>query len=164
MTPGRCSPLFALLLLASFAVAQDPAKKTETKKEEAPVKGVKVLRAIVMKVEGVAQARLKPKTKWVKLKMNDVLEPGAVVRTGRKSSVALRVGKNATVLIERQSRIAIPTMLQDGDTLKTRLKMQFGKADVKVDRVGLRNDFGVATRNGSLPCCSTVPAHERECG
>ncbi len=172
----RPSSLGVLLLLASLATAQDKGKTDKTtgtdgddtasssspgtspgatpessSKAEALPKGtVKVLKAIVMKIQGIAQARLKPKTKWVKLKVNDVLEPGAVIRTGRKSFVALRIGKNATVLIERQSRIAIPTILQDGDTLKTRLKMQFGKADVKVDRVGLRNDFGVATPTATM--------------
>lgn len=144
--------LLTLSFAGSLAIAQEaPKKKTDAKaKKEAPIKGVKVLKAIVMKVEGIAQARAKPKAKWQKLKVNDVLEPGAVIRTGRKSSVALRVGKNATVLIERQSRVAIPEIVQDGDALKTRLKMAFGKADVKVDRVGLRNDFAVATPTATM--------------
>jgi len=154
--------LLALLLLAALAPAQDAEKKKATEgtdgdasgkeqpNKEKPIEGVRILEAIVMKVEGAAQARPEPKAKWKKLERNDVLKPGAVVRTGRKSSVALRVGKNATVLIERHSRVAIPEILQDGDTLKTRLKMQFGKADVKVDRVGLRNDFGVATPTATM--------------
>ena len=68
------------------------------------------------KVEGVAQVRPKPGEKWQKVNKDDQLEPGATVRTGRKSFVALRVGINATILIERQSRVTIPEIVQKGGT------------------------------------------------
>jgi hypothetical protein len=133
------------------------AKEQPAKKVEPLPKGeVKVLKAIVIEVEGAAQARDKPDAKWKKLKVNDVLAPGALIRTGRKSHVALRVGMNATVLVERQTRVAIPEIVQDGDTLRTRVSMEFGKADVKVDRIGLRNDFGVATPTATLAVRGTV--------
>ena len=143
----------ALLLLVSAGFPQD-AKPTEKKKE--PVT-VKVLKAIVIDVSGKAQARVKPgDKKWSKLKVNDVLEAGALVRTGRKSSVTLRIGKNATLLIERQSRVAIPEIAQAGQVLRTRVSIKFGKADVKVDRIGLVNDFEVSTPTATLAVRGTV--------
>lgn len=117
---------------------------------------IEVLKAIVMEVKGVAQARTGDDGGWKKLAVNDVLTAGVVIRTGRKSYVALRVGKNASVLVERQSRVALPEMVQDGDVLRTRMTMKFGKTDVKVDRVGLRNDFGVTTPTATLAVRGTV--------
>jgi len=155
-------------LLCSAAFAQDadqPAKKTGDAPEKPEKKGeveplpegqVKVFEAIVMEVKGTAQARATRKEKWKPLKVNDVLKPGAVIRTGRKSYVALRVGTNASLLIERQSRIALPEIIQEGDVLRTRVSMSFGKADVRVDRVGLKNDFEVATPTATLAVRGTV--------
>jgi hypothetical protein len=70
--------------------------------------------------------------------------------------VALRVGPNATMLIEHQTRIAIPEIAQDGDKLKTRVSMAFGQADVRVDRIGLTNDFEVATPTATLAVRGTT--------
>jgi hypothetical protein len=122
---------------------------------------VRVLKAIVIGVKGVAQARRKPtgkdkKPRWFQLKINDVLEPGVLVRTGRKSQVTLRIGANATMLIERQSRVSIPEIVQKGKVLRTRVSMGFGKADVKVDRIGLDNDFEVATPTATLAVRGTA--------
>ncbi len=133
------------------------APKGSAKKVAALPKGkVKVLEAIVMEVKGAAQARNKPKEKWRKLKINDVLKPGAVIRTGRKSFVALRIGVNASVVIDRQTRVALPEMVQDGGTLRTRVKMAYGKSDMRVDQVGLRNDFSVATPTATLAVRGTA--------
>lgn len=145
--------LASLALIAATAAGQD---KTAKKAEALPEGQTKVFQAVVIQVEGVAQARPDPDAKWKKLAINDVLEPGAVVRTGRKSEVTLRVGKNATILIERQSRIAIPEIVQNGDVLKTRVSMNFGKADVKVNRIGLVNDFEVSTPTATLAVRGTV--------
>jgi len=157
--------VLAIVTLALLAAAQDPkapppkteAAKTETKKPAPlPPGQIKVLKAVVMEVKGTAQSRPSPKDKWSKLKVNDTLGAGAVIRTGRKSHVALRVGMNATVLVERQTRIKLPEIVQDGQVLRTRLKMSFGKADVRVDRIGLRNDFEVATPTATLAVRGTV--------
>jgi len=109
-----------------------------------------------MKVVGVAQARADRKSKWRKLKLNDVLKPGVLVRTGRKSLVALRVGPNATLVIDRQTRVAIPQIVQDGDTLKTRVGVEFGRIDVKAARIGLAIDFAVSTPSSTLAVRGTT--------
>ena len=168
-------PLFLLLTFAASVFAQDPAPKEEkpdaNKKPDATLKPLKpgevrILKAIVLEVKGIAQARRPvkatkegekaPRPKWEKLKINAVLEPGVVVRTGRKSQVTLRIGANATMLIDRQTRVRIPEIVQKGKVLRTRVSMAFGKADVKVDRIGLDNDFEVATPTATLAVRGTV--------
>ena len=148
-----------ILLLTAVATAQ--AKPAKTSKKPATLKALpkgktKVFQAIVMKVVGVAQARANRKAKWKKLKVNDVLKPGVLVRTGRKSLVALRVGPNATMVIDRQTRVAIPQMIQDGDKLKTRVGVEFGRVDVKASRLGLTIDFSVATPSATLAVRGTA--------
>lgn len=141
-----------LLLLALAA----PAEEKKAAISPLPAGQTRVFEAVVIGVEGTAQARTKPDQPWKQLVMNDKLSPGVVVRTGRESHVALRVGPNATILIERQSRVAIPEIVQDGDKLKTRVSMAFGQTDVRVDRIGLTNDFEVATPTATLAVRGTV--------
>ncbi|MEM8882613.1 MAG: FecR family protein [Planctomycetota bacterium] len=148
--------LAILLLMATSVVAQQPAKKTDAETKTAEKKEVKVFEAIVLKVAGKAQSRIDRKAKWQPLKINQVLKPGVVIRTGRKSMVALRVGANATLLIDRQTRIAIPTIIQDGDTLKTRVSLKWGRTEVKVNKVGRVNDFAVSTPSATLAVRGTA--------
>jgi hypothetical protein len=156
--------LVLLLALAATAGAQQPAAKADetakpAKKAEVPAlpEGkTKVYRAIVLKVVGIAQARADRAKDWKDLKVNDVLQPGATVRTGRKSMVALRVGVNATMLIDRQTRIAIPEIIQNGEKLKTRVSLEWGRTEVKVNKVGRINDFEVATPSATLAVRGTA--------
>jgi hypothetical protein len=143
----------APLLLLAVASAEDPKKAPI---EPLPAGQIRVFEAVVIGVEGTAQARTKPDAEWKQLKVHDKLAPGVVVRTSRASHVALRVGPNATMLIEHQTRIAIPEIAQDGDKLKTRVSMAFGQADVRVDRIGLTNDFEVATPTATLAVRGTT--------
>lgn len=144
----------ALLCLAlSAALGQETKKK---KVEALPEGQTRVFKAIVMEVRGTAQVRAGKDKKWVALKVNDALDPGALVRTGRGARVALRVGPNASVLVERHSRVAIPEIVQDGQVLRTRVELRFGKADMRVDRVGLENDFQVKTPTATLAVRGTA--------
>lgn len=141
------------LLLLSLAAAAQEKKPALTPLPEGQTR---VFEAVVIGVEGTAQARTKPDAEWKQLAVNDKLAPGAVVRTGRASHVAFRVGPNATMLVEHQTRIAIPEIVQDGDKLRTRVSMAFGKTDIRVDRIGLTNDFEVATPTATLAVRGTV--------
>jgi len=152
-----------ILLCAATAAAQStttgkpaPKPKDQPALKPLPKGETRVFEAIVMKVSGVVQARADRKAKWKKLAVNDVLKPGVLVRTGRKSMVALRVGPNATILIDRQTRVAIPEIIQDGDTIKTRVGMEFGRMDVKASRIGLAIDFAVSTPTSTLAVRGTA--------
>ncbi|MHC4955262.1 MAG: FecR domain-containing protein [Planctomycetota bacterium] len=157
---------FAVVLLMAVAAAAQTTttpKKASTKKaakapkiKPLPKGKTRVFQAVVMKVVGVAQARADKKGKWKKLKVNDVLKPGVRVRTGRKSLVALRVGPNATVVVDRQTRVVIPQIVQNGETLRTRVGVEFGRVDVKASRIGLAIDFAVSTPSSTLAVRGTA--------
>lgn len=140
----------ALLVAAPALLAQDAAPAPVPKGEAKP------LQAVAMEVAGTVQWRPTPKDAWRDLKVGDLLDAGAEIRTGRESNATLRVGMNATTRIERQTRIAISELTQEGGKLRTRLAMQLGKADVKVDKVGLDNDFEVSTPTATLAVKGTM--------
>lgn len=103
-----------------------------------------------MAVEGRVQWRADEKHAWNTAAVDDLLAPGSRIRSGRESSMTLRVGHNATVMIGSHTRLALPMVLHEGETLRTVVEVSRGRADIKVDRVGLTNDFSVVTPSGTL--------------
>jgi hypothetical protein len=147
----------AAILFAAPALAQDasaPAAPSTpgvpARVEPLPAGQTKVLQAVVMEVKGAAEWRADDKAAWKAADIDDLLEPGAQIRTGRSSSLALRVGHNSTVLVSALTRIDLPSMVQDGAVLRTRAGVVRGRADFKVDQVGLTNDFEVITPSTTL--------------
>lgn len=112
---------------------------------------VKILQAVVMKVEGL-RATWRPDAAgdWKQAAIHDILPVGAEIRTGRDSLLALRIGMNASIIIDRDSRVDLPEMAQHGAVLRTRMTVRRGLMDVKVDHVGLTNDFEIKTPSATL--------------
>jgi len=103
------------------------------------------LQAIVMDVQGKARWRPSADAEWRDAKVNDIVDPGTEIRTGLKGRLTLRVGKNATVLVDSGTEFHIPDIVQDGETLRTLATVKSGRVDFKVDKVGFSNDFKVVT-------------------
>ncbi len=110
----------------------------------------KELQAVVMDVTGRAQWRPDVDAAWKNAAVDDVLDSGALIRTGRQSSLTMRVGHNATVSVDSNTRISLAHLVQEGDQLKTAVQLKRGRTDIKVDRVGLTNDFSVVTPSSTL--------------
>ena len=106
----------ASALGASAAHAAQPVRPPIVDERPQPPSAQRLtpLRALVIHVKGRAQWRSSDKAAWRNAKVNDVLEAGAQVRTGLRSMLGLRVGKNATILVHRSSRLALPTVLKEG--------------------------------------------------
>jgi hypothetical protein len=175
-----CTPLLCCLLLSTTLVAQDgaPVETTTpgeslqplqpgqamTSQEKLNALALKAaealkplpdgeqrqLKTVIMTAQGKAQWRAKGSKKWTTAKQDQVLQAGTQIRTGRSSKLVLRVGLNATVLIDALARVTLPTVLQHGKTLTTTLQIDRGRADIKVGHVGLTNDFTVLTPSGAL--------------
>jgi hypothetical protein len=130
--------------LASFKGAiKDVAKPL-------PKGDTRELTAIIMQASGRCQWRVDEQAAWKKAAINDSLASGAYIRTGLNSTLTLRCGLNSTVLVDSNSRVQLPSVMQDGETLRTIVTINRGRADIQVDRVGLMNDFSVLTPSGSL--------------
>lgn len=131
----------AVQAAAGEAKAVDPAANA----------GTKPLQAVVIAAEGAnCRWRPGPNEEYRPAKVDDVLSPGAEIDVGVRSKMAVRVGKNSTILIDRMTRLVLPEILEEGETLRTRAVLVRGKADFKVDQVGLNNDFQVVTPSTTL--------------
>lgn len=126
-------------------------KKIALEAAKALPKGeTKVLRAVIMEMAGKVQWRQETTGKWKPAVKDDILKPGAMIRTGLRSWMMLRIGINANVLIDSGSRVSLPQIVHAGDTLRTTVQVKRGRADVEVGHVGLTNDFSVLTPSGAL--------------
>jgi len=130
-------------LAALKAIALEAAR-------ELPEGETRVLRAVVMEVEGKVQWRPDTESAWKAAAKDHVLQPGSMIRTGLRSFMMLRVGLNANILVDSGSRVTLPQMVHAGDTLRTTVQVQRGRTDVQVGKVGLTNDFSVLTPAGAL--------------
>lgn len=116
-----------------------------------PADATQALEALVIFVEGRgARWRPTPEDDWRVAKVDDLLPAGAQLSTGLRSNVGLRVGKNATLLVDSASDITLAAIEELDGRLITRAMLNRGSADFKVDQVGLENDFVVLTPSSTL--------------
>lgn len=159
-----CRPFWLLTIAAVLATdaalarADDslPAPASGT----APSASAKQLMGIFMDVKGRVRWRASGTSPWQDAKVNDLVNAGVEVRTGFESRAALRVGKNATVLIDSGSNFVVPHIEQDQGVLHTVAAVKSGRADFKIDhvedespdqgKVALENDFRVVTPSTTL--------------
>ncbi len=137
---------------AAPVVPAAPAAPAPLPKVDALPEGQQqVLQALVIGVEGRSEwKKAGAEEKWKVAALDDLLDPGAEIRTGLRSTLSLRVGKNATLIIDRASRIELPVIIQDGAVLRTRAAVYRGKCDFKVEAVGITSDFQVLTPSATL--------------
>jgi len=107
--------------------------------------------ALFIDVKGKVKWRANAQAAWQDAKVDDRLPVGGEVRTGLNGSrTTLRVGLNATVLVDSGSVFSIPMSVKDGDQLRTLAGLKSGRADFKVENTGLGADFKVATPSSVL--------------
>lgn len=158
---GACaSAMVALTLPGLAAIEQEAGLAAPPAVEGAPVEAApapgeqpseKALQAVIMEVQG-ENARWRPAAEapWKPAAVDDLLNPGAEIDVGVRSSLALRVGKNATLVVQRMTRLYLPAISEGTDTLLTRVAVVRGKAEFQVDKIGLVNDFQVSTPTTTL--------------
>jgi hypothetical protein len=129
---------------------QDAAEAAHAATQPLPEGQFKVLEAVVMATSGRAEWRADEKSAWKAAAMDDLLRPGAMIRTGKQSLLTLRVGKNITLLVDSLTRATLPEIVQDGQVLRTRAGVERGRVDAKVDHIGLINDVAIVTPSTTL--------------
>ncbi len=130
--------------------ATNPAPQVAPQVAPLPAGKQQVLQALVIGVDGKSEWRKAGSETWKVAALNDLLDPGCEIRTGLRSTLSLRVGKDATLVIARSSRIELPVIVQDGSVLRTRAAVYRGKCDFKVEAVGVTSDFQVLTPSATL--------------
>ncbi len=144
--------VWCLMLMTTAALAQEQAAPAaDASDEAAPIETEPapppVMQTTVRAVEGKAMFRPDENAEWQNLEAGQVLPVGAEIRTGVRGSVALSLGPNADVVVQRLTQMTIGQLEHDADaqTLRTYLGVKFGKIDFDVQHVGLVNDFQIAS-------------------
>lgn len=143
-----CVTLMLAFGLACAARADEAPEHVKAAVQAAPDGEVY---ALFIDVKGKVKWRANAQAAWQDAKVDDRLPVGGEVRTGLGGSrTTLRVGLNATVLIDSGSVFLIPMSVKDGDQLRTLAGLKSGRADFKVENTGLGADFQVATPSSVL--------------
>lgn len=109
------------------------------------------LQGIFMEVQGKVRWRASERDAWRDAAVNDLFGSGAEVRTGLRSRATLRLGQNASVLVDSGTSFQVPTVVREGESLRTMAAVKTGRVDFKVDRIeGFANDFKVVTPQTTL--------------
>ncbi len=146
--PGALIAALSIAAASHAATVQDQPDAPAPETVESPMQE---LQAVVIKVDGAnARWRANEQAEWKTAEVDDVLSAGAEIDVGLRSEVALRAGKNATIIVNRMTRLILPVLSEDGEAFRTRAVLVRGKADFKVDHVGLTNDFAVVTPTATL--------------
>jgi len=152
-------PLLSALVVLALVTRQDaptapaapPASNAPPKVEPLPDGQQQILQALVIAVDGKTEWKKSgADAAWKAAAIDDLLDPGCEIRTGLRSTLTLRVGKNATLVIERSSRVELPVIVQDGSVLRTRAAVHRGKCDFRVEAIGVTSDFQVLTPSATL--------------
>lgn len=101
-----------LIAVPAFASARQDASSAGSESPSAVA--VRTLQAIVMDVQGKARWRPSADAEWREAKVNDIVEPGTEVRTGLRSRLTMRVGRNATVLVDSGTTFEMPEVMEEG--------------------------------------------------
>jgi hypothetical protein len=139
-------------------VEAEAVESAETAPDDAQtVDGPAQLEALVISISGRGgRWRAPGDAGWKPVAVNDVMPVGSQIDTGLRGEVALRVGKNATLLIDSASSVHLSTIEQSEGKLVTHAVLTKGAADFKVDQVGLENDFVVITPSSTLAVKGTT--------
>ncbi len=145
----------ALIVLAAILACVAPAARADEApahvKEAAKAAPEGDLYGLFIDVKGKVKWRANAGQPWKDAAVDDRLPVGGELRTGLHGSrCALRVGLNATVLVDSGSVFSIPMTVKDGDQLRTLAGLKSGRADFKVENTGLGADFKVATPSSVL--------------
>ena len=135
-----------VFVVAAVCLAADQAAKPATPQEPA-----QKLQATVVKVTGQAEKLIAGQTdKWQALKAGDKLDELSVIRTGLRSSVALKFADRGQTTVHSATKVGIAEFHKKGGLVTTRLGLKYGSLSVAVDSTRGPNDAKVATPVATL--------------
>lgn len=109
--------------------------------------------AIFAKVEGRVQYRPSVNDEWKPAHVGDALFEGYLIRSGTNSYAVLNVTqgkKSGTLTISSATSAVIPSEITENYNQTTQIGITQGRADFKVDEVGISNDIRVIPPSSTL--------------
>jgi len=129
-----CGLTLALTGLATLLVAAGASRDTT---------------AVVRSMQGNLQYKLPEGGDWKPLKVNQILSPGTILRSGPGAVAFLSVNRTtSTVQVKENTTMILTTMKQDGTDTSTALKLDGGTLLGSVRKVSANSDYKVVVPGG----------------
>lgn len=101
-------------------------------------------------VKGTAQVRENADAKWQKALPGMKIAIGWEIRTGLRSAIQFKIGKDHTVLVDRLGSIAVLDAIRTGGKVKTDVGLKYGRTKYVVDAVAEEHDSTVRAPSATL--------------
>jgi len=141
---------------AGDAPAADAAEPGDPVAPAKP-KEVAQLRIIVVGLKGLVRVRLAEGQPWIKPTVGMAIGQGAQFRTGPRSAVVIRVGKDQTITLDRLGTIQVLRAIQEkvGDapkdtTNKTDVGMPYGRTRYRIEPSGTQHESTIRAPSTTL--------------
>ena len=114
------------------------------------------LQATVTGVEGMVQVRESSDKPWQRATVGMTVGEGAEFRTGPRSAVRVLIPPDQTITLDRLGVIKLMQVLQEGNTIKTRVGMPFGRTRYDIEAAGLEHQSELVSPSSTLAIRGTV--------
>src|SRR3954468_17991917 len=101
-------------------------------------------------VEGMVQVRDGSDKPWQKAVVGMTVTEGAEFRTGPRSAVRVLIPPDQTITLDRLGVIKLMQVLQQGNTVKTRVGMPFGRTRYDIEAAGLEHQSELVSPSSTL--------------
>lgn len=101
-------------------------------------------------VEGMVQVREGSDKPWQKAVVGMTVSEGAEFRTGPRSAVRVLIPPDQTITLDRLGVIKLMQVLQEGNTIKTRVGMPFGRTRYDIEAAGLEHQSELVSPSSTL--------------
>lgn len=108
------------------------------------------LRAQVVAVKNSVQIRQGDDQRWIQAKVGDLVTQGAEIRTGLRSAVQIRIGKDHIITIDRLGVVKFLNLIRDQGVIKTDVGMEYGRTRYDIATGGATHDAKIHTPGTTL--------------
>ena len=115
-----------------------------------PAATIKNLAVSVKSVSGSAEVRESPDKVWRAVKVKDVYQEGAQIRTGYRGKVKLAFEDNSYIVINRVSHFKVDKFRRSGNKVITQNHLTYGKIRAGVEKGPAFSDYKITTSLGTL--------------
>ena len=150
------SVILVVVLLCSGVQGQGEAaaEAEQTKKPAAISKAAagqsQILTVTIKNVSGSVEVREGPDKSWRAVKVKDVYQEGAQIRTGYRAKVELAFADNSHMVINRVSHFRVDKFRRSGEKVVTRSHLSYGMVQAGVEKGPAFSDYKITTSLGTL--------------
>jgi len=108
------------------------------------------LKITVTGFEGMVQYRTAADQPWKAVENGLVLDENAEFRTGQRSAVRFTIPPDQTVTLDRLGTIKVLQAVRDGNKVKTKLGMKYGRTRYDIEAAGLEHESTIASPSSTL--------------